>query len=209
MLFWSLYSRGNKNIWLKVPGREAVETKITEVENNLIWISLPRQEGQVIVLKQHDDVEIGFSFSEGYYCATTEVVRIGSSHGKVYGLAIPERFERQQRRDYVRSKYSGTALFTSLTQNTGIATEIFDFSAGGLKVFVTPEFEKILAKEKNFHVVFAIDSIAFSLKASLVWVKQKDEILYAGFKFNDLHPKDENILMALALKYSRKDAGNR
>jgi len=61
------------------------------------------------------------------YCAETEVAQIGKKHGKVYGLVVPEKFERQQRRDYVQSKYSTTALFTSISQNTSVSTEIFDF----------------------------------------------------------------------------------
>ncbi|SHE50570.1 hypothetical protein SAMN02745133_00546 [Desulforamulus putei DSM 12395] len=50
--------------------------------------------------------------------------------------------------------------------------------------------QKLLEKERDFRVVFGIDSTAFSLAATLVWLKQKDEILCTGFKFKDIHPKD-------------------
>lgn len=203
MLFWNLYSRGDKTIWLSTPSQEAVETKITEIDGNIIWVNLPRKDGQVFVLKQNEKVEIGFSFSEGYYCAQTVVAQIGDKHGKVYGLLIPAEFKRQQRRDYVRSKYSTTAMFTSAKSNTIISTEIFDFSAGGLRVFVTPEFENLLQQETSFHVVFQIDSTAFSLPVAMVWLRHRDKILNAGFQFKEIGAKDQDTLMSLALKHSR------
>lgn len=203
MQFGALYARGNKKIWLRVPGKDVVETEISAVENNIIWLNLPRKDGQILILEKDETIDIGFSYSDGFYSAATKVTEIGTAHGKVYGLLIPNEFIREQRRYFVRSKYSSKVLFTSQTKYK-ITTELYNFSAGGLRVYVTPEFDVILENEKYFWVDFTIEERTFSLPAELVWKKYMDNILNAGFKFIQIREKDQETLMALAIKYSKK-----
>lgn len=203
MQFGALYARGNKKIWLRVPGKDVVETEISAVENNIIWLNLPRKDGQILILEKDETVDIGFSYSDGFYSAATKVTEIGTAHGKVYGLLIPNEFIREQRRYFVRSKYSSKVLFTSQTKYK-ITTELYNFSAGGLRVYVTPEFDVILENEKYFWVEFTIEERTFSLPVELVWKKYMDNILNAGFKFIQIREKDQETLMALAIKYSKK-----
>ncbi len=202
MQFWDLYVRGNKKIWLRVPGKEVVETKISAVENNIIWLNLPRKDGQILMLEKAETLDIGFSYSDGFYSGETRVAEIGTTHGKVYGLSIPKEFVREQRRYFVRSKYSAKVVFTSESKYK-IDTELFNFSAGGLRVYVTPEFEAMLQNEKYYWVDFQIEKKTFSLPAELVWLKYMDNILNAGFKFIKIREKDQEALMALAIKYSK------
>ncbi|SHL03709.1 PilZ domain-containing protein [Desulforamulus aeronauticus] len=202
MQFWDLYARGNKKIWLRVPGKEVVETQISAVENNIVWLNLPRKDGQILMLEKAETVDIGFSYSDGFYSAETKVAEIGITHGKVYGLSIPKEFVREQRRYFVRSKYSTKVLFTSESKYK-ITTELFNFSAGGLRVYVTPEFEAMLQNEKFYWVDFQIEKKTFSLPTELVWLKYMDNILNAGFKFIQIREKDQEVLMALAIKYSK------
>lgn len=203
MKFRDLYARGNKKIWLRVSGKDVVETEISAVENNIVWINLPRKDGQILILEKNENVDIGFSYTDGFYTAETRVEEIGSSHGKVYGLLQPEDFVREQRRYFVRSKYSTQVRFTSQTKYK-ITTEIFNFSAGGLRVYVTPEFEVILQSEKYYWVDFSIDDKTFSLPVELVWLKYMDNILNAGFKYIQIRERDQENLMSLAIKYSKK-----
>ncbi|AQS57904.1 PilZ domain-containing protein [Desulforamulus ferrireducens] len=202
MQFGALYARGNKKIWLRVPGKDAVETEISAVENGIIWLNLPRKDGQILVLEKDEVVDIGFSYNDGFYSAETRVVEIGTAHGRVYGLLIPQDFVREQRRYYVRSKYSTKVLFTSQSKYK-ITTELYNFSAGGLRVYVTPEFDVILQNERFFWVDFAIEDKTFSLPVELVWKEYMDNILNAGFKFIQIRERDQEILMALAIKYSK------
>lgn len=203
MQLWNLINHGDRTIWLVIPGQDPVSTIITDFENNIIWISLPRKGGQIVVLEQGMQLQIGFAHAEGFYCAETTVLKIGNSHGKVYGLKIPEEFRREQRRAQVRSKYSTKALFITTSVDQRVATEIYNFSAGGLRVFATPEFEQLLEKEQKFQVMFQIENSAFSLPVKLVWRKTIDEIQNAGFQFTQISEKDQDKLMSLAIKYSR------
>lgn len=199
----NLINSGDRTIWLVIPGQEPVCTVITGLEDNLLWISLPRIEGQLVVLGLGQRLKIGFAHAEGFYSAETTVRQIGNTHGKVYGLHVPEQFHREQRRAQVRSKYSAKALFIDITGEHRITTEIFNFSAGGLRVFVTPEFEKVLEKERKFQVMFQIENKGFALPAHLVWLKTIDKIPNAGFQFTKISPKEQDNLMSLALKHSR------
>ena len=203
MQLWNLLSHSDKSIWLLIPGQDPVSTVITDLEDNILWISLPRKSGQIVVLEQGQPLQIGFAHADGFYCAETTVKKIGNTHGKVYGLQIPEQFRREQRRSQVRSKYSTKALFITPSGDQRISTEVYNFSAGGLRVFAPPEFEHLLLKEKQYQVMFQIENSAFSLPTKLVWLKSIDEIQNAGFQFTRICEKDQDKLMSLALKYSR------
>lgn len=203
MQLWNLINHGDKTIWLVIPGQDPVSTMLSDLEDNIIWINLPRENGQIVVLEQGQELEIGFAHADGFYCAQTTVLQIGNTHGKVYGLKIPEEFRREQRRAQVRSKYSTKALFITSPGDQRISTEVYNFSAGGLRVFATPEFANLLEQEQTFQVMFQIENFAFSLPVRLVWLKTIDEIQNAGFQFIKISEKDQDKLMSLAIKYSK------
>jgi len=173
---------------------------ITEVDEKLFWIGLPRIEGQVLMLQKKQKVKVSVSMRYGFYSAETTLEEIGKDFTKFYGLAIPEHFDKKQKRQYVRAKYATNVKFSS--GNLAVQTTLVDFSAGGMMVYMVPMLVKVLRSGDDIYSSFQINNVSFNVKVRLAWIKNYDNIPYAGFEFLYLLPGVRKELEALAAAYS-------
>jgi len=185
---------------LQVSNEIEFKTAITEVDDKLFWIGLPRIDGQVLMLQEKQKVKVSVSTRYGFYSAETSLEQIGKDSMKFYGLAIPENFDKKQKRQYVRAKYATNVKFSSA--NLTAQTTLVDFSAGGMMVYMVPKLARMLQIGGDIYSSFQINNVSFNVKVRLAWIKDYDNIFYAGFEFLYLLPGIRKELEALATAYS-------
>ncbi|OPX87588.1 MAG: PilZ domain protein [Pelotomaculum sp. PtaB.Bin013] len=187
-----------QEVWLKVPDQPSFPATINSVEEDIFWTNLPRGEGQILLLQEKQKVEIGLSLAEGFYSADSHVVKMGKSHDKFYGFAVPENFTKAQERQFLRASYATNVLFVA--GDLVAQTALVNFSAGGVMVFLVPELEKILASGKEITISVNIDNIPLMLPVYFAWRKSYDNIPFAGFEFQNLNSFMQDTIANLAKK---------
>ncbi|CCO07946.1 PilZ domain-containing protein [Desulforamulus hydrothermalis] len=196
-----------KEILLPVPPFLEYKAVITAIEDNLFWISLPKQAGQVLVLQEKQHLEIRVPMRYGLYSANTRVVKIGNHHHKFYGLSMPDRFQKLQARQFVRADHATNVLFSYGSETA--QTSMLNFSEGGCMVYVTPSLEKMLQNsEADFKVSFQVKDECFSVLARLAWRKIADYTPYAGFQFTNLSAAQQQKLADLAAQVEQSQKGH-
>lgn len=192
----------NKEIMLQVSHQSEFKTVIKEVEERIFWIGLPRLEGQVLMLQENQQLRIRIPMRYGFYSAETKLAATGESYNKFYGLTIPENFTKTQERQFMRAFYATNVACSS--DHIAAQTVLVNFSAGGVKVYLTPDLEKILQSNSDITISFQIDDYSFRLNAHLSWRNSYDNVLYAGFEFSYILPVFQKKLEMLAIKYATK-----
>lgn len=190
-----------QEVWLKTPYMQSISAIIAEVEEDIFWTNLPKNDGQVLMLLENQPVEVGISLAEGFYSAETYPIKIQDNYKKFYGFAIPENFVKTQKRNFLRASYAANVLFKA--GDITAQTALINFSAGGLMVFLVPELEKILALDKEpITVSVNIDDFHIELQALFSWKKSYNNIPFAGFEFHDLDASEQDMLAELAAKHA-------
>ncbi|SHE50526.1 PilZ domain-containing protein [Desulforamulus putei] len=190
-----------KEILIQVPPFSEYKAVITDIEETLFWIGLPRQEGQVLVLQKDQEIQIRVPMRYGLYSADSKVVAIGHDSQRFYGLLIPERFQMLKARQFMRVEHATHVLFSS--GNDTAQTAMLNFSEGGCMVYVTPALEKMLQAANDFSVSFQVNGELITTTARLAWRKNTDNVPYAGFKFTNLLPAQRQRLADLAALFSK------
>ncbi|OPX91460.1 MAG: hypothetical protein A4E54_00285 [Pelotomaculum sp. PtaB.Bin117] len=185
---------------LQVSDKIEFKAVLTEVDEKLFWIGLPRINGQVLMLQENQKVKVSVPLQYAFYSAETILVETGKDYSKFYGLAIPEHFD-QKRRNYVRAKYATNVKFTSGAM--AVQTSLVDFSAGGLMVYMVPMLAKMLQSGDDTYASFKINNVSFNVKVRFAWLKYYDNIPYGGFEFLYLLPGVRKELETMAHAYSR------
>ncbi|MEW6063981.1 MAG: PilZ domain-containing protein [Bacillota bacterium] len=185
-----------KEILLQIPPLSKYKAVITDIEESLFWIDLPRLEGQVLVLQKDQEIQIRVPTRYGLYSADTKLEAIGHHHQKFYGLLIPDRFHKIQDRQFARTEHAANVSFFS--GNSTAQTAMINFSEGGFMVYVTPALEKMLQFSSDFSISFKIDGELIETNVRLTWRRSTDNIPYAGFKFTNLLPGQREKLANLA-----------
>ncbi|GAB6158323.1 hypothetical protein JCM39194_15230 [Desulfotomaculum varum] len=186
-----------KEILLPVPPFFEYKAVITDIEDNLFWINLPKQEGQVLVLQEKQHLEIRVPMRYGLYSANTSVVKIAKDQTRFYGLSVPDRFQKLQARQFLRADHATNVLFSCGSETA--QTSMLNFSEGGCMVYITPSLEKILQNnDAEFKVSFQVKEECFSVLARLAWRKITDYTPYAGFQFINLPASQQQKLADLA-----------
>ncbi|MCL5056713.1 MAG: flagellar brake protein [Actinobacteria bacterium] len=187
-------------ITIHTPPQPAFVATISEVEENIFWINLPRDGRQILVLMENQRIMVGLSLKKGLYEAETTVVAVGRENNRFYGLAIPEKFVMSKERQFVRVDYPITVVLKAgeLTANSTMV----NFSAGGAMVYLVKDLEKILESGREISIHLKIENKSFAVSARPAWKKVYDSIPFAGFEFIDI-PKDlQEALDNLAVDYN-------
>lgn len=189
-----------REVWLYAPPQPSFTAIISAVEEDLFWINLPRESGQVLMLQENQKIKIRISLVDGFYSAETKVDAIGNDNEKFYGLSTLEEFSRTDRR-FVRARYAATVSFadSGLTAQTSLV----NFSAGGIRGYLVPELEKMLKSIKRLTAYLEIDKVPFQFPVRLAWRKDLNNIPFAGFEFLEVSPGIQDTLARLAIKYSK------
>lgn len=190
-----------KEVMLQISNQPEFKAVITEVEEGIFWIGLPRLDGQILMLQKNQKLKIRIPMRYGFYSAETELVAVGENNKKFYGLAIPEDFTKTQERQYVRAFHTTSVTFTS--GSVSVQTALVNFSAGGLMVYLTPPLERILESGNDIVISFQVEDQMFRLNACLSWRKSYDNIPYAGFEFSYILPGIQKRLDMAALRYTK------
>lgn len=185
----------NREIQLLVPPLPYYKTEITDVEQDLFWVKFPKNEGQVLILQQRQNIEIRVSTMFGLYGADTKLITVGSNPEKYYGLSIPKELINVQERQFVRVDCTSHVSFSA--DNVTTQTAMINFSEGGVMVYVTPSLEETLKKDQDVVVCFTIRENTFQTRARLSWRRSTDNVHYAGFEFIEIPPKERKKLAAL------------
>lgn len=180
--------RAKKEIIILTSPEMEYKTFITDVEEKIFWISLPRYDGQILMLQQNLNLKIRVPVEDGSYNAETKVLKIVSDYNRFYGLSIPGRFEKSDERKHLRGMYRANVKFMS--KNIVVQTTMIDFSAGGVMVYLVPALSEILHKN-DLAVCFEIDDIPFRIRVVPAWRKIYDNVPYVGFKFPGMLPSWE------------------
>lgn len=170
-----------RQVWLQTPFQAALPALVTAVEEDVFWTTLPREAGQVLVLRENDRVRVGISLNDGFYTAETEVKAVGDGGDKFYGLAMPQEFARTQHRQFMRLSTVTDALFTA--GGLQARTALVNVSAGGMMVYLVPDLQRLIQSGLEMRVQFTVDSAAFDLPVRKVWQKSYDHVPFVGFQF--------------------------
>ncbi|MEX0595064.1 MAG: flagellar brake protein, partial [Candidatus Paceibacterota bacterium] len=131
-----------REVWLYAPPQPSFTSVITDVEEAVFWINLPRESGQILMLQENQNIKVRVYLPDGFYSAETKVVAIGNNNEKFYALNIPDEFVKTQDRRFVRARFAVNITFTDsgLTAHTSAV----NFSTGGVMVYLVPELKKVL-----------------------------------------------------------------
>ncbi|AEF95221.1 type IV pilus assembly PilZ [Desulfotomaculum nigrificans CO-1-SRB] len=192
--------RAKREVLLEASPQPAMPSVITGVEDNMFWVSLPKEGNQVLVLQEGQKIKIGVSLSRGFYQSETTVLALGKNKDQFYGLAIPKEFSESQEGRFVRARHATNVLFKagSLTAQTALV----NFSAGGVMVYLVPQLTKILQSGHKITLTLNIDNLSFEQEVKLSWQKQYANIPFAGFEFVNISPQLQGVLAALSIKYT-------
>lgn len=192
--------RPKTEITIHTPPQPAFMATVSEVEENVFWINLPRDGRQLLVLLENQRIMVGISHKKALYEAETTVVAVGGDNNRFYGLAIPEKFVKSKERQFVRVDYPITVVFQAgeLTANSTMV----NFSPGGAMVYLVKDLERILESGREISIHLKIENKSFEVKASPAWKKVYDGTTFAGFKFIDTPADLQEALDKMALEYS-------
>lgn len=191
-----------RTVWLRTDLQPATDATITEVEESIFWVNLPRDGNQVLVLQENQEVKLGISLPDGFYSADTTVAHLGNDPKKFYGLKIPEELTESQERRFIRAHHSANVLFRS--GDFKAQTAMVNFSAGGIMVYLVPELEKVIQANDKIMVQVSIDNIPFEVEVKQAWQKNYANIPFAGFEFINISSRLQAALAMFSLKYSEK-----
>lgn len=191
-----------REVWLQADPQPAICATITEVEEYIFWVGLPREGNQVLVLQENQRVKLGLSLPNGFYSAETSVAHLGKDYNKFYGLIIPEEFTESQERKFVRAHHSTNAIFKS--GSLVVQTAVVNFSAGGAMVYLVPELEKVIASNEKITLQLTLDNIPFEIEVKPAWRKNYANIPFAGFEFVNITSRLQAALAMFSIKYSEK-----
>ena len=177
--------KGNRQeVWLNHSKQSSISAFIYKVEDGVFWTNLPRCEGQVLMLQVGQSVDVGVSLAEGFYNATTQLSKVGSTPESFYGFEVPKEFTKTQERQFLRIPLSANVLFR--TEDMATTSASLNFSAGGIMVFLVPELEKMINTGKDITMTITVDNESIVLPMRFSWKKSYDNIPMAGFGFQDL-----------------------
>jgi c-di-GMP-binding flagellar brake protein YcgR len=189
-----------QEIWIQDPCQKIfIPTIITEVEGDILWIGLPRDGGQIIMLHANQQIQISVSHEKSFYSAESRVIAIGGDFNKLYGLAKPSEFTPMRERRFVRADYPSKVLFKS--GKLTVESVLVNFSAGGIMVYLTDELDKILQSKDKIMLCLKISKYDFELEVHPAWRRTVGNSVFAGLEFTDLIPALQGALAALAVKY--------
>lgn len=192
-----------QTIVLQSDHQPAFNAIITEVDNDLFWVNLPKEGNQVLVLQQNQRIKVGITLPDGFYSTETTVKILGDNSNKFYGLVIPEQFSDNQERRFTRAHHSTNVLFES--GNLKAQTAAVNFSAGGVMVYLVPKLEKILKAGNPVKARLVIDNLPFNLEVRLTWRKTYANIPFAGFEFPSITPREQSALALLSVRHTDKN----
>lgn len=189
-----------REILINVPYQPPFAATVMEVEGDIFWTNLPREEGQVLVLQENQPVLLGVSLFRGYYSADSKVVALGNRSRGFYAFEIPENFSLSQERQFIRAEYAARVEFECGTKK--VQTSLVNFSAAGVMVYMVPQLEEIVTRDKWNALYVKIDFIPEKLAVKLAWQRTRNNIRFAGFEFINLPLEIRETLNAKALEYS-------
>lgn len=185
-----------REVTLQVPHQPAFSAIINDVEENIFWTNLPRDNRQVLVLLENQKVTLGISVKRIFYTAETTLISLSKDRDKFYGLTIPEELNESLQRNSIRAYYANNVLFK--TEDLPAQTAVVNFSAGGVMVYFVPELEKIVKSKKRITLTMSIEGFSFDVEVRFAWKKSYDNIPFAGFEFVNLTPRIQGALAILA-----------
>ncbi|ABO49169.1 type IV pilus assembly PilZ [Desulforamulus reducens MI-1] len=190
-----------QKILLQTDLQPAFNTTITAIDQDkkIFWVNLPREGNQVLVLQEHQQINIGISLPKGFYQAETSVALLGNCNEKFYGFVIPPSFTETQERKFMRVNRSTNVIFHF--GNKEAQTALVNFSAGGIMVYLVPHLENILLSTDILKAHLILDDFPFEIDVQLSWKKQYDHIPFAGFKFINMTPSVQEALSILSTRY--------
>jgi c-di-GMP-binding flagellar brake protein YcgR len=187
-------------VTLHTPPQPAFTATVTEVDENVFWIDLPRDGRQMLVLLANQRINVGVSLKKGLYEAETAVVAVGRDKNKFYCLAIPEKFVLAKERQFARLDYPITVAFRA-GQHTANST-LVNISEGGAMVYLVPDLIKIMDSGMEISLHLKLEDNTYAVKVRPAWKKTYDDLPYAGFEFLDMTADFTEALNNLARKYN-------
>ncbi|RYD01398.1 hypothetical protein N752_30860 [Desulforamulus aquiferis] len=191
-----------REIFITAENQSTFCALVTEVEENLFWTNLPREEGQVMVLEENQPVTLGISLFRGYYSAESKVIALGDKPKGFYGFAMPDYFSISHEREFIRAEYASRIDFECGDRK--VQTSLVNFSANGVMVYLVPQLEEII-KGNQWHPLYVKNNLlAEKAAVKLTWQKTKNNVKLAGFEFINLPNETKEELNKLAVKYTKE-----
>ena len=189
-----------QEIWLNADNQISIAAFVYQVDENIFWTNLPRCEGQVLMLQIGQIVDVGASLAEGFYNASSRLVKVGNQPEAFYGFELPAEFEKTQERQFMRVPLAASVKFKSGELIANSAS--INFSAGGIMVFLVPELEKIISAGGAVTMSVSMGNESFTLPTEFSWKKTYDHIPMAGFVFNNIDETQHEKLNTLVERYT-------
>ena len=180
-----LLLKEGQEAWLKTQFQPSMSANIYHVEDSLFWTNLPRTEGQVLMLRENQTVEVGISHTDGFYSAETKLVEIKNQYDRFYGFAIPAYFTKTQERQFMRAPHAANVMISA--GDLIAHTSLINFSAGGIMVFMVPALRKVIESGKDINLSIGFKEGSISSPAVFSWEKSYDNIPFAGFRFSEIN----------------------
>lgn len=194
----------NTNIEVEY-GDKIYKSKIQDVEEDFISLYLPVVDGEYLLLKLNEEVDmIYFDHKRNTFRLTSKVIgREISGNVRLIKLTKPYKITQIQRRNYVR-----VGLVDSVEIGTKVDDEIVytkqwitDLSGGGIR------FISKIEHNKNDEVYLKLEQYNKNLHVTgKVVRKEKTEdgrYLY-GVEFTDIGERDREIIISNVFKLMRK-----
>jgi hypothetical protein len=193
--------KGNwQEAWIKAHNQPSVSANINHLEKNLFWTSLPRCDGQLLMLHPNQMVDIGISLAEGFYSAESQLVKLGNSHERFYAFAIPKTFEKTQERQFLRVPFAINVIFESAGLSAQSAS--INCSGGGVMVYLVPDLKKIIDAGQEITMSVNVGNERIYLPMMFSWENKQDGISMAGFEFIDADPEVHDKFTDLIHRFS-------
>lgn len=187
------------------PEAGSYSTRVEEIDDERIVVQAPVVQRQPVVLPAGTPVELEFarteSPAEGYYRAETTV--LGRSEGPVplLYLQMPEKWHRQQLRQYFRVRAALGAQVRPLgTEGPWLVTKTRNISGGGCQLLTPRPLETGAAVEGA--VKLPEQRIAF--KGVVRWVEQLEQgqggQWVAGIEFTEIDERDRDAVIRFAFR---------
>jgi Predicted glycosyltransferase len=187
------------------------KASVQDEEEGFFYINLPVCDGEYLFFVEGQRLSMLFNDENNIYrFETTVEKRTIVNQMPLYKLAIPETYEKVQRRDFVRIEFVQNLKYVRLSdKNEELDTEynnalLLDISGGGLRM---------KSKEKNSTNDRVMINISFendvvNIIGTIVRVsKSEDKEYIYGVKFDDSQKSSREKIVKIVFKLMRKQRG--
>jgi len=194
---------------------KAYKALIIDIQDDLLRINLPVNDGEYLMLSTNEKIEINsYSDDGGCFNFSARVISRGKENNIIYyKISKPFDIKKIQRRNFFRVELTDIIEYKKITmveeeKNLNIPYKkgiMVDLSAGGLKI-------KIRENIKNDDLLLVnmkLNEIQMELKCDIVRIENTaDKEKLCGLRFIDITPAQSEFIVRELFKIMRRQRAN-